>query len=167
MDEIDEGGKISPESQELPLSQFECNICFEEATNPVVTQCGHLYCWCCLSGWLRTGASDCPVCKSSIPTSSIIPLYGRGHAGIIIDSEFVSSKWVPKSSSHIQSESNPNGLSVSMRIRAVLPFVGFTYNLGTTDRDDMNLDDHVRRRRSITQFLIFMGMALIIFVISS
>ena len=33
----------SPES-----SAFECNICYELAQSPVVTPCGHLYCWPCL-----------------------------------------------------------------------------------------------------------------------
>ncbi|KAJ3275115.1 hypothetical protein HDV01_001254 [Terramyces sp. JEL0728] len=26
---------------------FECNICLDTASNPVVTMCGHLYCWPC------------------------------------------------------------------------------------------------------------------------
>ena len=26
-------------------SCFECNICLDTACNPVVTQCGHLFCW--------------------------------------------------------------------------------------------------------------------------
>ncbi len=29
-------------------SAFECNICYEIAQSPVVTLCGHLYCWPCL-----------------------------------------------------------------------------------------------------------------------
>jgi hypothetical protein len=27
---------------------FECNICYEIPQEPVVTFCGHLYCWPCL-----------------------------------------------------------------------------------------------------------------------
>ena len=27
---------------------FECNICLEQAHEPVVTFCGHLFCWSCL-----------------------------------------------------------------------------------------------------------------------
>lgn len=36
-------------------SRFSCNICFEAVQEPVVTQCGHLYCWPCLYRWLEPG----------------------------------------------------------------------------------------------------------------
>ena len=29
-------------------SRFECNICLHQAEQPVVTPCGHLFCWPCL-----------------------------------------------------------------------------------------------------------------------
>lgn len=40
----DEAVWIKPKGR----AQFECNICFDAARDPVVTQCGHLYCWPCL-----------------------------------------------------------------------------------------------------------------------
>ena len=30
------------------VSNFECNICLKMAREPVVTSCGHLFCWSCL-----------------------------------------------------------------------------------------------------------------------
>jgi hypothetical protein len=33
---------------EEDTSAFECNVCLELAKEPVVTLCGHLYCWPCL-----------------------------------------------------------------------------------------------------------------------
>ncbi|XP_022854830.1 E3 ubiquitin-protein ligase RNF185-like [Olea europaea var. sylvestris] len=59
---------------------FECNICFELATDPIITVCGHLYCWPCLYKWLRlySRSQGCPVCKALIREEKLIPLYGRG-----------------------------------------------------------------------------------------
>ncbi|CAL9165399.1 unnamed protein product [Musa hybrid cultivar] len=59
---------------------FECNICFELAQDPVVTLCGHLFCWPCLYKWLHGHAqsSECPVCKAIIEEEKLVPLYGRG-----------------------------------------------------------------------------------------
>lgn len=59
---------------------FECNICIEQAKDPVVTVCGHLYCWPCLYRWLRVqnGCQSCPVCKAGIDQEKVIPIYGRG-----------------------------------------------------------------------------------------
>ena len=38
---------------------FECNICLDVDTDPVVTQCGHLYCWPCIYKYVRR-ARDAP-----------------------------------------------------------------------------------------------------------
>ncbi|XP_052197784.1 uncharacterized protein LOC127804797 [Diospyros lotus] len=59
---------------------FECNICFELAQDPVVTLCGHLFCWPCLYRWLRlhSHSHECPVCKAVIQEEKLVPLYGRG-----------------------------------------------------------------------------------------
>nr|CAD1828193.1 unnamed protein product [Ananas comosus var. bracteatus] len=59
---------------------FECNICFELAQDPIVTLCGHLYCWPCLYKWLRvhSNSPECPVCKAIVEEDKLVPLYGRG-----------------------------------------------------------------------------------------
>jgi E3 ubiquitin-protein ligase RNF5 len=69
---------------------FDCNICLESAHEPVVTLCGHLYCWPCIYEWLQVQISadesdpeqnpeqTCPVCKANISQASLVPLYGRG-----------------------------------------------------------------------------------------
>lgn len=65
---------------------FDCNICLDSAADPVVTLCGHLFCWPCIYKWLHVQISsnepentqNCPVCKASITPSSLVPLYGRG-----------------------------------------------------------------------------------------
>lgn len=58
-------------------SRFDCNVCLSEVGDPVVTLCGHLYCWPCLYRWLSTNHT-CPVCKAGVTKENVIPLYGRG-----------------------------------------------------------------------------------------
>ncbi|OIV96154.1 hypothetical protein TanjilG_13086 [Lupinus angustifolius] len=67
---------------------FDCNICLDFAYEPVVTFCGHLYCWPCIYKWLHVQSDSlapdehpqCPVCKADISHTTMVPLYGRGQA---------------------------------------------------------------------------------------
>ncbi|KAK4286167.1 hypothetical protein QN277_002761 [Acacia crassicarpa] len=66
---------------------FQCNICLDSLHDPVLTLCGHLYCWPCIYKWFHySNASSrntdqertlCPVCKSEISQPSLVPVYGR------------------------------------------------------------------------------------------
>eukprot|EP00931_Biecheleriopsis_adriatica_P088622 TRINITY_DN62900_c0_g1_i1.p1 TRINITY_DN62900_c0_g1~~TRINITY_DN62900_c0_g1_i1.p1 ORF type:complete len:203 (-),score=16.65 TRINITY_DN62900_c0_g1_i1:47-574(-) len=81
------------------MANYECNICLEQAYEPVVTRCGHLFCWACLHQWLSAPAasadqprsraaqlgtgskprngSACPICKASVTIQNVIPVYTR------------------------------------------------------------------------------------------
>ncbi|KAE8730326.1 E3 ubiquitin-protein ligase RMA1H1 [Hibiscus syriacus] len=71
-----------------PYSGFDCNICLDSVQDPVVTLCGHLYCWPCIYKWLHLQTistenqdqrqQQCPVCKAEVSHTTLIPLYGRG-----------------------------------------------------------------------------------------
>ncbi|KNC79684.1 hypothetical protein SARC_07931 [Sphaeroforma arctica JP610] len=68
---------------------FECNICLENATDPVVSYCGHLFCWPCINTWLEINSKNlCPVCKASIGKDKVVPLYGRNNPGKVDPSTF-------------------------------------------------------------------------------
>ncbi|KAJ0027609.1 hypothetical protein Pint_36398 [Pistacia integerrima] len=62
-------------------SFFDCNICLDLARDPVVTCCGHLFCWQCLYRWLHihSDAKECPVCKGEVTDKNVTPIYGRGN----------------------------------------------------------------------------------------
>lgn len=81
-------------SKSLPIDEpendggFECNICLDSVQDPVVTLCGHLYCWPCIYKWIRHQSMSsentddqeprCPVCKVHVSEKTLVPLYGRG-----------------------------------------------------------------------------------------
>jgi zinc-RING finger domain len=89
-------------------ARFSCNICFDAVIEPVVTQCGHLYCWPCLYKWLEPGMYPadrvrlslnpllstppdtsrqvCPVCKAGCSVNTIVPIYVRS-----AETELISS----------------------------------------------------------------------------
>eukprot|EP00210_Caulerpa_lentillifera_P005980 g5715.t1 len=64
-------------------SRFECCICFEIAKHPIITHCGHLYCWPCLHQWFESqqGTKACPTCKADLQGNKIIPVYCRDSGG--------------------------------------------------------------------------------------
>ncbi|MFS8024265.1 putative transcription factor C2H2 family [Helianthus anomalus] len=76
---------------------FDCNICLDSVHDPVVTLCGHLYCWPCIYKWIhhQNDTSEtiekknprCPVCSCDVSEKNIVPLYGRGQAANHVNEE--------------------------------------------------------------------------------
>eukprot|EP01095_Lingulamoeba_sp_RSL-Kostka_P006106 TRINITY_DN1888_c1_g1_i1.p1 TRINITY_DN1888_c1_g1~~TRINITY_DN1888_c1_g1_i1.p1 ORF type:complete len:298 (-),score=106.39 TRINITY_DN1888_c1_g1_i1:241-1134(-) len=98
-------------SASMEESSFACNICFETAEKPIVTICGHLFCWPCIYKWMEVGRSQilCPVCKAEIKKENIIPLYGRGKEEIDPRKEKKNEKIPPRpAGQRIDPEINPN-----------------------------------------------------------
>ncbi|KAL3627762.1 hypothetical protein CASFOL_029125 [Castilleja foliolosa] len=66
---------------------FDCSICLDFARDPVVTLCGHLYCWPCIYKWFDSQSTSkelpqCPICKAEISEKTMVPLYGRGQQSL-------------------------------------------------------------------------------------
>ncbi|GAV01243.1 hypothetical protein RvY_11983-2 [Ramazzottius varieornatus] len=79
-----ETGKGEKDGEKPKENLFECNICLDSPNDPVVSLCGHLFCWPCLHGWLEMrpeGHQTCPVCKAAISREKAIPLFGRHSKG--------------------------------------------------------------------------------------
>jgi E3 ubiquitin-protein ligase RNF5 len=56
--------------------RYMCNICYGTPTNPVLTQCGHLFCWECIYVWSQSvgGCRFCPTCRSRMELGEVIPM---------------------------------------------------------------------------------------------
>ncbi|EFO61891.1 Zinc finger domain-containing protein [Giardia lamblia P15] len=70
-------------SENLGDSEFACPICMSDANYPVLTQCGHIYCYSCLKLWLTNSReSNCAVCRAPVSLSSgLTPVYAGRQEG--------------------------------------------------------------------------------------
>lgn len=72
-----------------------CPICLSRhAQDPVVTLCGHLSCWKCISDWLQVSQS-CPVCKGLVSVDTLIPIYSSSSTSTAAATEKDPRKWRP------------------------------------------------------------------------
>lgn len=61
---------------------YDCNICLDMAKEPILTCCGHLFCWACFyqfSADSNSNTKECPVCRGEVTDASITPIYGNGN----------------------------------------------------------------------------------------
>ncbi|WVZ18689.1 hypothetical protein V8G54_006011 [Vigna mungo] len=75
---------------------FDCNICLLTAKDPVLTCCGHLFCWPCFyhlpCSCSCGNARLCPVCDGEVIETNITPIYGNSSGS---DDSDVASSIVP------------------------------------------------------------------------
>lgn len=110
---------------------FDCNICLDYASEPVVTMCGHLYCWPCIYKWLHVQSGSlaldeppqCPVCKAEISHTTMVPLYGRGKSSDEADlDEPKPSQWLTAVPPRPKPSGNQSPTSVSSQTGQQLPY---------------------------------------------
>lgn len=53
--------------------QRKCTLCLEGMKDPSVTTCGHVFCWQCVTDWLREQPM-CPLCRQGSRVQHVLPL---------------------------------------------------------------------------------------------
>ncbi|KAF3555479.1 hypothetical protein F2Q69_00010485 [Brassica cretica] len=92
-DSVKEEKRVVEKSVGSEGSFFDCYVCLDLSKEPVVTNCGHLFCWSCLYRWLQVSeAKECPVCKGEVSVKTLTPIYGRGEKNKRVSGEGVSDK---------------------------------------------------------------------------
>ncbi|KAG5395680.1 hypothetical protein IGI04_017494 [Brassica rapa subsp. trilocularis] len=92
-DSVREEKRVVEKSVGSEGSFFDCYVCLDLSKEPVVTNCGHLFCWSCLYRWLQVSeAKECPVCKGEVSVKTLTPIYGRGEKNKRVSGEGGSDK---------------------------------------------------------------------------
>lgn len=58
---------------ETRSTRYECAMCVDCAKDASAIPCGHVYCWNCIAGWLRTNR-QCPLCRMPCEPQQIVLL---------------------------------------------------------------------------------------------
>ncbi|TKY62527.1 E3 ubiquitin-protein ligase RMA3 [Spatholobus suberectus] len=144
---------------------FDCNICLDLARDPVVTCCGHLFCWPCLYRWLHlhSDAKECPVCKGEVTLKSVTPIYGRGNNARV--SEEDSALKIPPRPHARRVESlrqtiqrNAFALPVEEMIRRLGSRIDLTRDLVQPHEPDNARETAERTTSLLSRFLTARGM---------
>lgn len=57
---------------------LRCTLCMDRRTpemgNSAVTECGHVFCWDCITGWIKE-KPECPLCRQAVQANKLIPIY--------------------------------------------------------------------------------------------
>lgn len=57
---------------------LRCTLCMDRRTpesgNSTVTECGHVFCWDCITGWVRE-KPECPLCRHALQANKLVPIY--------------------------------------------------------------------------------------------
>lgn len=159
-DGVEPTQKSKNEGETEEQVMFSCNICYELASEPVVTLCGHLYCWPCLYKWLQVQNNyrTCPVCKAGVDRDKVIPVYGRGGNEDPRAKKMETVVPSRPTGQRPQPVDNRNGLIVGGGQSGVFPSI-FGFSSGATYQD--HLTPEQQHQAFLSRLLLMLGSFVI------
>jgi E3 ubiquitin-protein ligase RNF5 len=126
-------------------SSYECSICLDVAKEPVVTKCGHLFCWPCIYSWHQQ-KNKCPNCNNVIGKNDFIPIYNKDQNINNTNRFKIPERPKAERNPNEEGSSNQNNFSnVNFGMGFFgFPFFGFQFNLGNNqnNQNNQNIPNH-------------------------
>ncbi|KAJ3427954.1 hypothetical protein M0812_25585 [Anaeramoeba flamelloides] len=120
------------QEQENEPTLSKCGICFDTSIDPVLTNCGHLFCWPCLSRWLEIGKRTCPICKNPLRKKKhIVPIYNPTQNSQLKNHSYDKMKKLPRRSRSSRNRNTQrNGIRLPNGDFIPLNQAGFNFSSG-------------------------------------
>ena len=132
-------------------NNFECTICLDTAKEPVLTKCGHMFCWPCIYNWLdsKGGRAKCPNCKNEITKDDLIPVYANNENKENTN-RFKNIPKRPKAERNPNSDRDENsnqsffnfGFGNSFSFGGFFPFMGMGMNFNSNNQYETDYNDN-------------------------
>ncbi|KAJ3446309.1 hypothetical protein M0812_08846 [Anaeramoeba flamelloides] len=138
------------QEQENESTLSKCGICFDISIDPVLTNCGHLFCWSCLSRWLEIGKRTCPICKNPLRKKKhIVPIYNPTQNSELKNHSYDKLKKLPRRSrrSHNQNVQR-NGIRLPNGDFVPLNQTGFNFSSGLGSLFSNNFQHQLMHNRN-------------------
>ncbi|EAS04963.2 zinc finger, C3HC4 type (RING finger) protein (macronuclear) [Tetrahymena thermophila SB210] len=162
------------------LEKFECTVCLEVAKEPVVTECGHLFCWPCIYKWLNQNNEYlvCPNCKNGIKKELIRPLYARNEDDTHqkqrdsnIPKRALPPRQIPqKNQNHLGGRVSSANLSLGVSFAGYGYFPSLygllnQYKNNITDQLESNVSPEVAKQPFLERFFYILCILCILFLV--
>ncbi|KAJ6229048.1 hypothetical protein M0813_08548 [Anaeramoeba flamelloides] len=182
-DQKKETEHVSNKEQENESTLCKCGICFDTSVEPVLTSCGHLFCWPCLSQWLQIGKRTCPICKNPLRKKKhIIPIYNSTQNSELKNHSYDKLKKLPRRSHRSRSQQRhgyrngirlPNGDIIPLNQTRLNFSAGlgsfFNYSFGQRPQQNRNQNGNENENQNLnrpeqTRQTVFMRILIVLVI---
>ncbi|CAD8205936.1 unnamed protein product [Paramecium pentaurelia] len=147
----------SQKQDDEKYKKFQCKICLDLATEPVITPCGHLYCWQCLYTWAeKKNPLQCPYCSNVFELNKVTTIFTG-------DSKESKQSEIPKRPTNPRQEQNNQQQQQQNQQFGNFQF-GFSFGMPFMMMSNFNLGQGQQANARSFMLIFFIGFFMMNFL---